>query len=367
MLIAINYHYIRPRYDAPFPGIHGITPEEFEGQLLLLSRYGRFVGMDEILAALDGRRQLPARAFVVTFDDGLREQYEQAWPRLCRLGIPAIFFANTRPIAEERLLDVHKIQLVRAWNAPGMLLEGMVRRGLLSPARLSSIREVALTHYNYDAPEVACLKYALNFVLTPADRAELIDGCFDERFEGAEGSLSRQLYLGPAELRRLSEAGCLGSHGDDHRPLGLLDPAEARRDLARSLERLTSWTGRRPVALSYPFGSHEACAPHVAVSAAELGIRFGFTVERAGNDNLEQPLHLARFDCNDLPGGKAAGWNGETLFREIPVREWYRVSPPARFMAQVAPGTPSRVAPWVAPQVSPHISTYRARMNRSDA
>ncbi|MFN6204671.1 MAG: hypothetical protein ACK496_19660, partial [Acidobacteriota bacterium] len=53
-------------------------------------------------------------------DDGLREQYEQAWPRLCRLGIPAIFFANTRPIAEKRLLDVHKIQLVRVLKPGGL-------------------------------------------------------------------------------------------------------------------------------------------------------------------------------------------------------------------------------------------------------
>ena len=359
MLIASNYHYIRPHYDAPFPGIHGITPEEFEGQLLLLSRFGSFVGMDEILAAVDGRRRLPERAFVVTFDDGLREQYEHAWPRLCRLGIPAIFFANTRPIAEESLLDVHKIQLVRAWNAPGRLLEGIVRRGLVSAARFSSIREIALAHYNYDEPEVACLKYALNFVLTPAERAELINDCFEERFGRAEVALSRQLYLGPAELRRLSEAGCLGSHGDDHQPLGLLDPTEARRDLARSLERLTSWTGRRPVALSYPFGSREACAPHVAVSAAELGIRFGFTVERAGNDNLEQPLHLARFDCNDLPGGKESRWNGEKLFSEIPLREWYRISPPARLAPRVAPWLSSRVASGVAPRA--------ARINESDA
>ncbi|MFM8392990.1 MAG: polysaccharide deacetylase family protein, partial [Acidobacteriota bacterium] len=123
----------------------------------------------------------------------------------------------------------------------------------------------------------------------------------------------------------------------------LLDPAEARRDIGQSLERIASWTGRRPVAFSYPFGSREACAPHVAVSAAELGIRFAFTVERAGNDNLDQPLHLARFDCNDLPGGKASAWTGETLFSEIPIREWHRISPAARYAPRAAQSFRSQV------------------------
>ena len=30
MLIAVNYHYVRPVFDLPYPGIHGITPATFE-------------------------------------------------------------------------------------------------------------------------------------------------------------------------------------------------------------------------------------------------------------------------------------------------------------------------------------------------
>lgn len=30
MLTAINFHYVRPEFSTPYPGIHGVTPEEFE-------------------------------------------------------------------------------------------------------------------------------------------------------------------------------------------------------------------------------------------------------------------------------------------------------------------------------------------------
>lgn len=333
MLIAVNYHYIRWEYNEPYAGIHGVTPEEFERQLRLLGSIGQFVGAEEIVAALEGRRRLPERAIVVTLDDGLREQYEQAWPILCRLGIPAIFFVSTAAVAERRVLGVHKTHLVRSRMAPAEVmarLTGQPDGALPGQVMSEATRRMAGEHYNYDEPETACLKYALNFLIAPELRDRLIGECFEELHPGGEAEVSESLYLSTEEMRILAEAGCLGSHADDHLPLGLLSPTEARAEIARSLDRLESWTGRRPWSLSYPFGSQEACAPHVAESAAALGLRFAFTVERAGNADLRAPLHLARCDCNDLPGGKAARWEAGDLFERIPAREWYRDLPGGR-------------------------------------
>src|SRR5689334_9462108 len=118
MLIAVNYHYVRPSFDAPHPGIHGVTPPELAAQLRLLGQFGQFIGLPELHAAVEGRHELPERALIVTFDDGLREQYQHAVPILRELGIPAIFFINTGPIARGTVSTVHKIHLTRAYTAP---------------------------------------------------------------------------------------------------------------------------------------------------------------------------------------------------------------------------------------------------------
>ena len=87
---------------------------------------------------------------------------------------------------------------------------------------------------------------------------------------------------------------------------GLLSPPAIESQIALASHYLADWAGYAPYALSYPYGSRDACSPAAADVARRCGIRFAFTMERAANPDLSRPLHLARFDNNDLPGGKAA-------------------------------------------------------------
>src|SRR5205823_7871916 len=107
MLIVVNYHYVRPTYDLPYPGVHGVTPAQLEAQLRLLATVAEFVSGQQVREAVRGTGRLPPRAILVTFDDGLREQFEHGVPVLRRLGIPAVFFVNTHPIASATVSSVH--------------------------------------------------------------------------------------------------------------------------------------------------------------------------------------------------------------------------------------------------------------------
>src|SRR4051812_14168259 len=118
MLVVVNYHYIRSSFGYPYEGIWGITPEQFETQLRLLSRAGTWISSDDLRQAVRGVRPLPETALLATLDDGLREHYECAWPTFQKLGIPAIFYVNTQPGAAGKVSLVHKIHLLRAHVAP---------------------------------------------------------------------------------------------------------------------------------------------------------------------------------------------------------------------------------------------------------
>jgi peptidoglycan/xylan/chitin deacetylase (PgdA/CDA1 family) len=69
----------------------------------------------------------------LTFDDGLRCQFEQAVPILDRYGFPATFFlvANTDPIFTDGRAENHGFKWRKiAWNADDIqLLKGMAERG----------------------------------------------------------------------------------------------------------------------------------------------------------------------------------------------------------------------------------------------
>lgn len=321
MLIAVNFHYIRPSFEAAFPSIFGVTPEQFRSQLEALAREGTFVSAENILSALNGERQLPARSIVITFDDGLREQHDVAWPILREMGIPAIFFANTLPVAEAGVCLVHKIHLLRSRIAPEELRrsieEGSDALGL---ERRDVELERARSVYKYDEPAVARLKFLLNFVL-PAEALDTIVSNLFESISGLEeGAVSRDLYMGIPELRAMAADGLIGTHGHRHLPLGRLAPEAIRDDLGRSMDHLEEWTGQRPFCMSYPYGSIDACADPAGPIAAELGLGFGFTMERSANADLQAPLHLARYACNDVPGGSQPLFEAGTLFDRTPLR-----------------------------------------------
>jgi peptidoglycan/xylan/chitin deacetylase (PgdA/CDA1 family) len=131
------------------------------------------------------------------------------------------------------------------------------------------------------------------------------------------------MYMSREQIAELAREGAIGTHGHDHLPLGLLSDGDAQHQLDESIRLIEDWTGVRPFALSYPYGSREASSTAVARMAASRGIDFALTMERAANSHLRGPLHLARFDNNDLPGGKAARWPLEQLYDAVSLRSWF--------------------------------------------
>lgn len=325
MLIAANFHYVRHSFETPHPGIFGVTPAEFEAQLDVLGSAGDFVGARDIVAALDGETTLPPRCVCITFDDGLREQFDLAWPILRRRGIPAVFFANTRPVAEEVVLSVHKLHIVRNQVPTARLAEDLTDFCSAQGGEAANVDdEVVLNQYRYDPLPAARFKYVFNFMLPLSLQRQFVDQCFSSYISDDEVAVSRSLYMTREMLQELGAAGAVGSHGHDHLPLAQLDDAQARRQIAQAKALLDEWRVTFVDAFSYPYGGKTACSQQTGAMAAASGHRFAFTMERAGNGDLSAPMFLARFSNSDLPGGNAAGWGVGELFQAVPHASWFR-------------------------------------------
>lgn len=324
MLIAINYHYIRERFDAPYPSIFGLNPREFSAQLDLLGQSAEFLGAEDIVDILEGRKPLPPRSVVITFDDGFREQYEIAWPILQEKGIPAIFFVNTKPIEDDFVTTTHKIHLIRAYTPPNMLITML--KDIMEMENISMAfpnEKIAQSIKIYDTPENAQIKYFLNCVLTEQEQHLVIDRCFSILgFD--EPQVNKDLYMTKDMIKDLAQNGALGTHGHAHRPLGLLDEKEALTDFKLSIKKIKKWTGYTISSLSFPFGFREACSEKVASYAQKCDVKFAFTMERAGNCVIDAPMFMGRFNDNDVPGGKHYGNTPTHFWSELKHATWFR-------------------------------------------
>jgi peptidoglycan/xylan/chitin deacetylase (PgdA/CDA1 family) len=294
ILLAVGYHYISVE-EQEGRAIFPVSTRSLAAQLELLGRTYEFVSRDELVSAVAGEQTLPERACVVTFDDGLRSQFELALPVLELLGVPAIFFVPGKPLAEGRALTVHKIHALREGLDDGRLLERLdVSVESIDPA-------LAEAHYRYDTPEAARVKYLLNMALQPAERDRAVDALFAEEFPD-EAEFCRELYMGLEEIAALR--GSIGAHSYGHEPLTMLAPSELDRDLDRLGTLLEGASGEPIRTFSYPHGTPGTVDVRVARALEAQGFAAAFTMERALNRGLEEPLLLGRLDANDAPGGK---------------------------------------------------------------
>ncbi len=305
MLLVVNYHYISED-SFPYDGIHPITPRDFRAQLLELGRSFDFISMLDLFHAL-AQTELPNRACLITFDDGLREQFEIGWSILQELRVPAVFFTNIAPTLTRRVDTVHKLHWLRANTEPSVLqmhLQTVMQANgvkidweALTPERLA-------TQYQYDSHDVRRLKYALNIGLSRPLRERIIDSLFKELI-GNEPALADRLYMKPSHWSELAAHESLGTHGYNHLPLATLSPKVIIQEIVQSVAILQSETGKTISAISYPYGGVDAVSLSVAEIAKKAGLQVGFTMERVCNQTLLEPLLLSRFDTNDVPGGKS--------------------------------------------------------------
>jgi peptidoglycan/xylan/chitin deacetylase (PgdA/CDA1 family) len=301
MLTVANYHYIRENFNTKYPSIFGVTPQLFKNQLLLLKDKGDFVHPNDLILNYNEILGSKDNFFLITYDDGLKEQYKYALTILEELNIPSIFFANSRNYEDKKVSTVHKIHLLRSILSPSDFLKKINTTNVINSLSDKDI-ENAKKVYIYDDNQTALLKYLLNFKIDFKIQEVIIKKIFDDFFD--EKTIIEKLYMNENEIIQLSKKGYLGSHTHNHFPIGLLDKKEIKFELSNSKMYFENLTNSKIEMVAYPYGSPEACTIEVAEIAKEIGYKFGFTTTQAINTIENNYLLLNRFDCNDLLGGK---------------------------------------------------------------
>ena len=115
----LMYHYL----STPPPGADlirrdlSVSPTQFASHLAYLREAGyETISFVQLAYAAIGQAELPAKPVLITFDDGYRDSYENAFPLLQKYGYKATFFIFTQPIQTanvdflswEMVVEMHK-------------------------------------------------------------------------------------------------------------------------------------------------------------------------------------------------------------------------------------------------------------------
>ena len=137
-LSILIFHRVLPKVDPLFP--LELTSARFDAVCRWLRRWFNVIPLDEAVQALS-RRELPARALAITFDDGYADNHEVALPILLKHGLPATFFIATGFLDGGRMWNDTVIESLRHCKAARLDLSryaDVSNRGNRSSSRIDS-------------------------------------------------------------------------------------------------------------------------------------------------------------------------------------------------------------------------------------
>lgn len=299
----VMYHYVRDLAHSRYPRIRGLAIDGFRRQLDYIARFYEVIRMEDVIAAATHGADLPSNALLLTFDDGFRDHFETVAPLLVDRGWQGSFFPCTQPLAEGRVLGVHKIHFVLATvddaNRLLLELEETVEEQSAGSARiqLPKVRE----SHRFDDTAVTTFKRLLQRELPHEVRARALDHFFRRYVTSDEAGFAAELYADAGQLREMRSQGMyIGCHGHTHAWLDRLDPGSLEDELRESLKTwdtlgltLDRWV------MCYPYGGYNGSLGPVV---RHFGAVVGLLAEPGIADlRLNNPFALPRLDTNDLP------------------------------------------------------------------
>jgi peptidoglycan/xylan/chitin deacetylase (PgdA/CDA1 family) len=278
VLTILVYHRVNDERDPFFPA----TPVDvFAGQMAYLASRFNVCRLDDALEGLRAGR-LPGRALVITFDDGYRDNYLNAFPVLARLGLPATILLATGVIGSDRVLW-HDRVFAAFRETRREALEGFVPDGGRLPLgtlaeRLAAQREV-LRH----------------LWRVPDDRRTAEIDRLVERLGTADRTSIPGLMLSWDEVRVMHAGGIgFGAHTVSHPVLSMVPRARAVEEIRHSKETIECVLGAPVRAFAYPVGRRGDFTDETKQFLRETGYACALSTLPGVNGSEQDPFELRR-------------------------------------------------------------------------
>ncbi len=258
--LVLGYHRVNDDGHPFFPG----TPLGlFRRQMEALRRHFAVSPLQELWEK-SRRGDLPENGVAITFDDGYRDNYTNAFPILRELGLPATIFLTTDALDRGTLLWHDRV-----FDA--------FHRTRKAEARATFVAELArLRRMPPDERDRRIAELLVELGIEP----------------GAPRGWEKLTWQ---QVREMARGGIsFGAHTLDHPILTFVPEEEARRQIRESKERIEKELGSKVTLFAYPNGG--ACDFNRSTEriVEEEGFSLAVTTVRGANDESTNPFALHR-------------------------------------------------------------------------
>ncbi len=282
-IAILKYHSVQ---DEPQRYVHSLgggivtSASTFREQMEIVARKFHPVTMDDVLLFLDGKKQLPRKPVVITFDDGFADNIEVAAPILEHFGIRGAFYITVDPVEKGGV----------PWFCRIRHAFGTTHRQNWSDSVSACSRNLADPADRKAAFLVASERCARR----RGNAQEIVVRTIEEELEVQP--LSEKLMMTWDQVRTLHRLGhIIGSHTVTHPNMAYMGAEDLRIECVESKKKLEKELGAAVPHFSYP---SPILQPHWSEETLqcteEAGYRCAVTSTAGPAQKRQHPLALQR-------------------------------------------------------------------------
>ncbi len=302
-ILSVMYHYVRDNQIENTPNLNSLDIGLFRSQLDWLQDNYAVLSLDELDRVVSGNMQLPEDAFILTFDDGLKDHYTYVLPELKKRGLGGLFYICSKPYLDEFPLDVHIIHFVLdkigVETFTDMVVEEMREACVHVEGHKFDVK------YRYDDESYSMIKKLLNYTLDYDIKEMIIKRIFNRVFDSAV-EFNERVYLSRSEIVKMREEGMyIGNHTHSHKVLSRLDSQGQRSEIHQCDSFLRELLGEQSFSFCYPYGHSFTYNTDTFKTLDEVNTSYAFTnVEGFTEVGQQHKYELGRINTNEIPPKK---------------------------------------------------------------
>lgn len=280
-----------------------VSIKHFEKQMRYLERRHNVISSKEAVEKIENHESLPSRSIAITFDDGYKDIYLNAYPVLKKFNIPATIFLVTDFVGTENLLWFDEVlELIKA-----------------TPAKHLSIK-FGSSEEAYDLSNVYSRnRLILGLLLmmrsaNPDERNRYLDE-FKALLQVSKIHNPEKILLNWQEIKVMSGNGIeFGSHGKSHTVLTGLNTLELEEEIAYSKKIMEQNINQPVFIFSYPHGREDDFNDSIVAKLRNAGYRAACLNILGKNKDSRDLFKLKRRGIEKDSSTSLFGWFSKSIF-----------------------------------------------------
>jgi len=301
----LMYHFVNSNIDSKlFSGINGISVEHFEDQISLLIKNGTPLSEKDIRLAAVKEKYPSDEFFYLTFDDGMKQHYDNVYPILMDYNLQASFFVPTMALDAKKIPTVEKQRLLQYnlfknyteflddfCKLTRLIYKSKDKNFLFPNFENIGNSENYLKEYTFYSNEERYFRNVRNEYLTTKEFENIINKMF-LKFYSTDKKFIDEYYMSISDLKTMSKNGMvIGGHSYSHPFLNKISYDEIKEEVTKSMVFLRKNIDSEINSFAYPYGAFN---DNVIECIKQIGIDYAFDTRTAG---LSSRYNIRRNDA----------------------------------------------------------------------